>query len=284
MSNPTLQQGQDPSGVVSFMPEEYVRDERDARNSIVALLIFGVVLVATAGAFAFNSQAWKKVERERDLVAAEYADEQAKLEMLKELEVRRGQLLDKAGVVAALLDPVPRSVLLAELLVGKPQSATLTEISLSSKRIRVVEEAEENPAKTRGAPRVSKPGEQKAPRVLPPRFEHTLVLDGIADRNNDVADYLASLETSPIFRSVDLKYINEGVRQGREVRQFRVELELDPEAHAEAVLDAGRLGDLAYIPGQGPIKPNIASEFDVFDDTSGGAFDPMIDSSTGGTP
>lgn len=229
------------SGPASFLPEDYVRGKDDARWNVISLLLFGVVMVAVVSAFVLTNRRWQNVRHEQGQIRVEFEEEAVKIESLKELEKQRVEMMDKAAVVAALRDNVPRSVLMAELWRAKPKEATLTEIKLEGERVKQAPSPASAAAK--GKPVVSlkggKPGEgEKAgepEKIVPPEFKHKLTVEGVSEGNDQIADYLARLKESPLLLEVELQFISETTLEGMQLRKFRITAMLNPEAKASDV-------------------------------------------------
>lgn len=223
----------------SFLPAEYVQGRSAARANILALLLFGAVMVAVVSAFFVTNQRWQDVRAEQRAIRAEYETEAVKIEALRSLEEQRQQIVEKAEIVTALVDSVPRSVLLAELRRGKPTELTLERIRLTGERVRVeTPKAEPKSGKRSLSSRTkSNQKEEKTEpaKVPPPRFTYAVEVVGVASLNNDVADYLEAMKNSPLFRNVELQFITEQRVDGVELRKFRITMGLDPAADARLV-------------------------------------------------
>jgi Tfp pilus assembly protein PilN len=236
----------DPNGPSkSFLPEDYVRGKDEARWNIISLLLFGVVMIAVVSAFILTNRRWQNVRVEQESIRTQFEEEAIKIAALEDLEKQRVEMTEKASIVAALRDRVPRSLLMAELWRAKPEDATLTEIELEGERI-----APPKPEPSKGgtssavaslrgnkgqAPEAAP--QEKAP-VAPPQFRHSLLIEGVADENDQVADYLANLKESPLLKDVELQFITETVLENRQMRKFRITATLDPEARAQDVEEA----------------------------------------------
>lgn len=224
----------------SFLPTDYVRGKGQARASMFAILLFVLVLAGVIGAFFVNHQRWSRVREEQKVVAASFKEETAKIEQLKVLEDQRVVLTDKAEIVTALKDRVPRSVLMGEIVRGIGGGITLTEIGLEGDRVRPPAPA---PTPGNGAVKsigVSGVGNAKdqapvAPKIHPPKFVFSIAVDGLSEENDDIADYLASLKSSPLLKSVELQYINSTLIDGVDFRKFRITMALAPAADAGMV-------------------------------------------------
>src|SRR6202008_3614087 len=94
-----------------------------------------VVAFGIVGAFFVTYHRWMKVKDDQEVVNRAFATEAKKIEQLKVLEAQREELKEKADVTLALVEKVPRSILMAELINRMPEQMTLTELALKSKRI-----------------------------------------------------------------------------------------------------------------------------------------------------
>ncbi|MCC6833271.1 MAG: PilN domain-containing protein [Thermoleophilia bacterium] len=275
----------------SFLPRDYVAGKTERRTTLTLLVIFTVVMVAIVSAFMVTSQQWNDVRRQQRLIDASYAEEQVKIQQLRELEEQRAELVDKAEVTTALIDRVPRSVLLAEIVTRMPGRVTLLELNLESKRIRaatpppaaggaqgraggvrsISSTARTNPqnaSTARGGRGAAAAAEPARPKVEPPRFESTLTLIGVATVNNDIADFYAALKECPLLEQVDLQFIQATVIDDVDRRKFEIHARIRPDADATLVAGAmpGRVQGLptaeeiaAMLEGDGAAESEPAS-------------------------
>jgi len=247
-------------GNASFLPEEYIKSKGQARANIVALLLFGAVSVGTVGAFVYNYKRKVDLAQEVRRVRTEFEEASAKIDQLRALEAQRIEILERAEVVTAIIEQVPRSVLLAEIIRDMPDQVALTEFELDGERVKVATKAsaEKKPKSqsVRGTRAVRKDEGEDQQKVLPPRFEHTITLTGLAALNNDVADYLEKLKNSPLLSNVELQYINETKIDEADLRKFRitmrvrqaVDLTKVASATETTLLDDSAVSGLTFVP------------------------------------
>ena len=227
----------------TFLPQDYVKGKSEQRANIFVLTLFVVVLLGTGAAFALNLQRQRDVAAENREVTAQFEAEHTKFNQLKELQKKRAELMNSAELVTALIDRVPRSVLLAELTRSMPEGLSLSSLELEGERYRPPPSKKVKPGSGSG-PKVkslsdaAKGAEEEKPRVEPPRFTHTLIVEGVAAMNNDIADYMAALKASPLLRDVELQYIKETVEDDVERRKFRITAVLRQDADAASVAGA----------------------------------------------
>jgi Tfp pilus assembly protein PilN len=244
----------------SFLPEDYVRRRAEMRANFISLGLFGVVMFGVIGAFFVTNRQWMTVRDEQQSVNEQYATEARKIEQLQQIEQQKTEMIQKAELTTALLEKVPRSILLAELITRMPQDITVLDLSLTSKRIVVdgAPQAEKKTAKPRSGSiskagskddakasdkgkGPAKPGDKAAdpaadkPKVVAPKFEYTLKLDGVARANNDITDYLAALNACTLLEAVELTYIKAKVIDETELREFEITASIRAEADARSI-------------------------------------------------
>ena len=229
----------------SFLPAEYVKGKGQVRASLMAMLLFVLVLGGVVGAFVVNHQRWRKVHLEQTAVEAAFHDEASKIEQLKALEKQRNELLERAEIVTALKDRVPRSVLVGEIVRGIPDGVTLTRIDLEGERVKPPAPKEE-PKKKSAKGSLTKKGigsgkdeekDKEPEKVLPPKFTFSMSIAGVSSNNDEIADFLKSLNASELFRDVELQYSDNATIDKREYRKFSITLRLAPKADAKMLAE-----------------------------------------------
>lgn len=234
----------------SFLPPEYVKNKSQVRANFFALLLFTLVMAGVIGAFVVNHQRWRKVHAEAEIISAQFAEEASKIEQLKGLEAQRADLLDRAEVVTALIDRVPRSVLMAEIVRDLPDGVILTLVGLDGERARPPAAPADAKAKGKTPSTRSIAGKSVAPaeakpepeKVLPPRFTHTVTVEGLSTENEKIADYLGSLKNSPLFGDVELALITGTTVDEVGYRRFKMTMKLREQANARQVAGVEEFG------------------------------------------
>ncbi len=235
-----------PGAANSFLPEDYLQKKAERRAIAISLFLFLVVGIGIVGAFFVTYRQWWLVKTTVEEVNRDFASESKKIDQLKVLEAQRDELKEKADVTLALVERVPRSILMAELINRMPKQLTLTEFSLKSKRImeapKVVKQTsaiagpqtlaaiKASQSSTAGAP---KPVD--APKPLPPRFDFRLELVGLSATDDDVADYYQRLVACPLLDHVDMIFSSDIVIDEVSMRKFRIEASIKHTADARTI-------------------------------------------------
>ena len=231
----------------SFLPEDYIARKAEFRANVMALSLFAVVMGAVGAAFALTNNQWRAIRVDRESISTAADQESKRLDELKSLQQQRYQLMQKAETTAALIEKVPRSVLIAELTIRKPEKITVQSLVLKGKRVDPV-------TATTGAaaavdqkvkslsPTVAAPANNAAaaakPVISAPRFETTMTLSGYASENVLIADYVKALKSCPLITNIELNYIRPTRVKDTEVRQFEIVAEVRTNADAKSVAAA----------------------------------------------
>ncbi len=246
MKNPFQSRAQRATG---FLPEDYIAQKIELRANVLCLSLFGLVMFGVIGAFFVTNRQWLNVRSEQASITLEYTDQAQKIEQLKELEAQKAEMLGKAEITTALIEKVPRSVLLAELVQRMPNDITLLDLKLESKRIKDDPIPGITPVPGQATPKIRaiqaggtgaaasgpRPLLQEPSRIRPPRFEYKLIIVGVARRNNEVADYMAGLKSCPLLDKVELRHIKDKEMDKVELREFAIEAALRPDADARSL-------------------------------------------------
>lgn len=226
--NPFLRQNNDAAAGASFLPEDYVERQSSARANAMALLLFAVVMAGVIAAFFVTTRRWESVRAQQSQVNELYAQEAKKIEQLKALEAQRAQMLDKAEITTALTERIPRSTMLEQIVTRCPEkSIAFVEMELKSKRI---DPPKEEPKDKNAKPAVKSLTDTKKDDKKPdakqlvraPRFEYTLTINGIAQANTDVTDFLSKLGECNLLDRPDLAYIDTTKIDKATFRKFQI--------------------------------------------------------------
>lgn len=210
--------------VLNFLPGDYLTRRTLRRAHLICLAVAGgslLVIGLVAGGIFFRMAGIRSM---RGLVDQQYEQASRQIEDLKQLEDRKQGLLHKVELSSALLERVPRSLLVARLTNCLPAHASLTSLQMQTAEIDMpVAPTEVAPAdpKAKGA---AKPATRKVTRL---RFR----LDGLAETDVQVAKFMSNLGDDPLFEEVDLQFSEEfPYKEGVTMRRFQLALLLSPSA------------------------------------------------------
>jgi len=227
----------------SFLPEDYVEQRAERRMIVVGLVLFFIIMSAVVAAFFVTNRQWASLRVNQQKINISYANAAQRIDELTALERQKQQIDEKAAITAALIEPVPRSILLAELINRMPDEVNLNSFDLKSQRIKVKQPA----AKGNGKSQVRSLSGKAAPGQKPtkaeaatdrhveaPKFKVSLTLIGVAPTDLQVSEYITNLNTSPMFKDVELKYSKAKSVQDQTEREFKIEVMLAENADVKS--------------------------------------------------
>lgn len=224
----------------TFLPEDYLAKKAERRANIFCIILFVVVMLGVVGAFLFTNRQLSNVKARQQAINVQYQHAAMQIQELEELEEQKGEMLKKAELAAALVERVPRSILMAELINRMPPRLGLLELHMDSEKIRQPTTPTPDRNAT-GSLNKKKRGKTKAEaaeearKIEAPRYQVTLEMVGVAPTDLEVSKYLAELNSYPLLRDVTLKYSEEKEIEGRRMREFRIRMRLDSEADVRDV-------------------------------------------------
>lgn len=223
----------------SFLPEDYLAKRAEKRTNMICLALFAVVMAAVFGAFLVTNQQWTQVKSAQAMINTNYQDAGKQIQELSELEKQRDDMLNKAELAAALVERVPRSILLAELINRMPPQLGVLEFDLRSDRRQPQQQTVQRTGNQRisGANRAQtrEQANETVNKVEAPQYNVTVAMVGVAPTDLEVSRYMAELNAYPLLRDVTLVYSEEKEIEGRRMRQFRISMSLANDADVRKV-------------------------------------------------
>lgn len=220
----------------NFLPEDYVNQQAERRSNAFGLILFIIVMISVVGAFLVTNRQWTNIKAKQKTINTSYADAAKQIETLNELETQKKHIMDKAEVAEALVERVPRSVLLAELINRIPDAICLDSFEMKSTKPIIKKAPVSTKAKVKSikksAPDAAEDSETENQVIEVPRYHTTISLIGYAPTDLHVSDYINSLGECPLISSIQLKYSREIYVEEQNLRKFKLELVLDPNADA----------------------------------------------------
>ena len=215
---------------INFVPDDYIQSNESRRANLMCLILFAVVMAALTGSFVTIRIRQRTCGAEESLVDARMAKMQESIKQFEDLQNRRQDMMRTALTPAELLEPIPRSVLLASLTNTLPPGVSLIKLDLTQKQERPRSSDRTAKSKYQTAPGKSAPdlGGKSSP-------EESLVvhmdIEGIAPSDLQVAAYIEHLGSLILIEDVALVESKEKKIQDTAFRQFKLAAMLNREIH-----------------------------------------------------
>jgi hypothetical protein len=205
---------------INFVPDDYVQKKESLRANTFYLVLFLIAMSALAGTFAVIKMRQKAALADQVAVSKRMDDAKKTIAQLEELQAKKKQMMKNVLLTAELVEPVPRSILLAALTNNLPAGTSL----------KVVDIVQQTPAAAAPAAGQSKYDAAKKasekttePKVSPEMLLETqIAIEGIAPSDIEVAQYIARLTNSILFEKVALVQSKESSVETETLREFKL--------------------------------------------------------------
>jgi Tfp pilus assembly protein PilN len=213
---------------INFVPDDYIQGNESRRANLMCLVLFMIVMAALGGSFVTIKMRQNAFCAKENLVNAKMARVRETIKQFEELQARRKEMMKTALVTAQLLEPVPRSVLLASLTNNLPAGVSLLKVSFIQKEPK--QTGATAPASKYQAAKVQTLAAQTP--VSPEKSLETYVdIGGIAPSDLQVAAYIERLSTSSLLVNVALVESKEYKIEDTTFRRFRLTAMLQNDVH-----------------------------------------------------
>ena len=215
---------------LNFVPDDYIRSNESRRTNLMYLVLLVVVMAGLGGSFVTIKIRQRLLSAREKLVNAKMSQVKGAIKQFEELQTKRKVMVETALTTAELLEPVPRSVLLASLTNNLPTGVSFLRLKLvqkepkSSSRVAVTNKYKQARAKktTTAQPKVSRE------KLL----ETYIDIEGIAPSDLQVAAYIEQLSASGgLLDDVALVQSKEHKIEDTTFRQFRLTAMLRKDVH-----------------------------------------------------
>ena len=226
---------------ISFVPDDYVQSNESRRTNVMYLVLFAAAMAALGGSFMAIKIRQNACRINEKLVNARMAEIQEAIKQFEQLQTKRREMMKTALTTAELLEPVPRSILLASLTNNLPPGVSLLELHLIQKQPKQNGKAAAaskyqaaQARKRMSASKASQQNTQTRPDVTenPERFLETHIgIGGTAPSDLQVAAYIERLSNSSLLDDVALVESREYKVETNTFRQFKLTAMLRRNVH-----------------------------------------------------
>jgi len=217
---------------INFVPDDYIQSNESRRTNLMYLVLFAVVMAALGGAFMTMKIRQRAHEAKEKLVNAKLSRAQEAIKQFEELQAKRKVMMKTALTTAELLEPVPRSILLASLTNNLPTGVSLVRLKVVQKKPRTIPIRRNVAASSKYKAAQANKATNDQPRVSPEKLLETCIdIEGIAPGDLQVAAYLKLLTNSTLLDNVALVESKEQKIEDVPFRQFKLTAMLRKDVH-----------------------------------------------------
>lgn len=220
----------------SFLPEDYVEKKSQRRTNLISISLFVVVMGGIVGAFVVTDRQRVEVAKLQQEINTDFEEAAKRLEQLNDLQSRKQEMMRKARITAMLIERLPRSLILADLINQMPTTLSLLELELQTKVVKVNSRSSLATSALEKAKQKQQEKSGHDEQALPPSSDVSVRLVGVAPTDVQVAQFMTALGRSSMFVDVNLAFSEEvKMAQDQLMRKFRIDMKLSNEVTAEDI-------------------------------------------------
>jgi len=204
--------------MINFVPDDYVQQRRASRTNVLYLMLLLAMLGAIGITFGFIKMRQRTVQAELTQLNSRMTEAQQQIAQLEELKTKSKSMMTTMVMTAELLEPVPRSIILASLTNNLPSGVSLLDFGLEEKEIQVYKPSPKNSTSSR----YSKSNTNAAASEPQKKVETDLQIKGLAPSDIQVAGFIANLSNAILFDEVSLVESKEIEIEKIKYREFRL--------------------------------------------------------------
>ena len=218
---------------VNFVPDDYAQGNECRRTNFMYIVLLAVMMMALGGSYVaimIRQRACMSSER---VVNERLAKMQEAIKQFEELQTKRREMMKTALTTAELIEPVPRSIVLASLTNNLPQGVSLSKVELIQKQpkkgSRTVTTSKYSAAQSQNTTQSNTNAKNDEPVNPEKLLETHIKIGGIAPSDLQVAAYIESLGNSTVLDSVALVESKEFTVDDNSFREFELTAMLQKE-------------------------------------------------------
>ena len=214
---------------VGFLPEEYLVKRRERRTNVMAVALFITVMASVAIAFVVTDRNWHDVRTARVMVNEQFVLASDQIQAMEAYEVRVGKMLEKAHVAVGLLDAVPKSILMAEVIRRMPEGLSFLRFEFKTNEIKSVRPKAPAVRSIASSSSRSEVKEEKN-KYEPRRWTSQVEIEGLAPTDQEVSRFIDAMVDLKLISRVRLEYSREKEIGEQTMREYRIVMTIGPNA------------------------------------------------------
>ncbi len=214
---------------MNFVPDDYVITKEAKRSNIFYIALFVLVMMALGVTFGVIKIRQSKLQKQEDAVDLKLKQACKELSQIEVMQTKRKELMNTALMASDLIEPIPRSVLLAAVTNAMPDGVSIIKLKLDEKVSRTrrrsnydKKKSASKKGKVSKKKKTSKKSKKANTKKPEPLMLRTVVIEGLSPTDIEVAEYIAILSGCHIFEDVELTKSEEVSVEGFVFRRFEL--------------------------------------------------------------
>jgi hypothetical protein len=220
---------------VNFVPDDYAQGNESRRTNLIYIVLFAVMMIALGGSYVAIMIRQRACITSEKVVNNRLAEMQEAIKQFEELQTKRREMMKTALTTAELIEPIPRSIVLAALTNNLPQGVSLSDVELiqkePSRSSHSARTSKYGAAQTKNKSQQDSGSETDDPMNPEKLLETHIKIGGFAPSDLQVASYIERLGKSTVLDSIALVESKEFKVEDNTLRQFKLTAMLRKEVH-----------------------------------------------------
>lgn len=214
---------------INFVPDDYIQNNASRRSNFIYLILLLAVMTALGGSFITIKIRQRACNAREELVNSRLAKMNEAIKQFDELQIKKREMMKTALTTAELLEPVPRSILLASLTNNLPAGVSLLDLELLQKESKQTTTVQTSTSKYQAAQAEKSTSDNQ---LSPEQSLETLIkIEGMAPSDLQVASYIERLSNSNLLSNVALVESKEHKVEEATFRQFKLTAMMRNDVH-----------------------------------------------------
>jgi len=213
---------------INFVPDDYTQSNESRRTNFIYIVLFGVVMIALGGSFVSIKIRQRACYTSEEVINSRMTEVKEAINQFEELQAKKREMMKTAITTMELLEPVPRSILLASLTNNLPPGVSLSDVDLIQKQMKpspaVAATSKYQSAQSQNANGSQASGKSQSQASENPEklLETYIDIGGLAPSDLQVASYIEQLSNSSLLDNVALVESKEYKIDDNTLRQFKL--------------------------------------------------------------
>jgi len=222
---------------INFVPDDYAQSNESRRTNFIYLALFLVLMIALGVSFVSIKIRQRACYTSEEAINSRMTEVKEAINQFEELQARKREMMKTAITTMELIEPVPRSILLASLTNNLPQGVSLSEVDMIQKQMKqdrtVATTSKFQSAQGQNANGSQQNGRSKNKASENPEklLETHIDIGGLAPSDLQVASYIEQLSNSSLLDNVALVESKEFKIEDNTLRQFKLSAMLRKNVH-----------------------------------------------------
>ncbi|MCG8509154.1 MAG: PilN domain-containing protein, partial [Rhodospirillales bacterium] len=204
------------------------------RTNLICLTLFVVVIAGVVAAFFITDRQRAEVREHQQQINREYQEAARYIEEVEKIKAQEKEMLRKAKITNALVERIPRTLIIAEMVNHMPSTLSLLEFDMETTVVKTASRpktAIERKKKERK--QLTDKKEEVEPEVNLPVTQVSMSVIGLAPTDLEVSQFIASLNRHELFQDVTLQFIEEQRIDDQKMRKFRMLMKLNQDVNVQ---------------------------------------------------